>query len=73
MPKGYWIASGQFLKGYRKADRKCPNTHCQPIGEEAELLIGYREKCVNFHPFSMNRCASVYNYYNTYRYKNKIT
>jgi hypothetical protein len=26
-----------ILKGYRKAAGKCPNTHCQPIGEVAEL------------------------------------
>jgi hypothetical protein len=30
IPKGYWKATG-----------KCPNTCCQPIGEEVELPSGY--------------------------------
>jgi hypothetical protein len=42
MPKGYWIASGQFLEGtYWKAAGKCPNFRRQPIGDKTELPSGY--------------------------------
>jgi hypothetical protein len=53
MPKGYWKASGQFLKGIGKPLEKCPNTCCQPIGEEAALPGGYCQKHGNSHPFSL--------------------
>jgi hypothetical protein len=51
-----------FFTGYRKAAGKCPNTSCQPIGEEAELPTGYWQKRGNFHPCSLKRCVSVYIY-----------
>jgi hypothetical protein len=38
-----------ILKEYRKAAGKCPNTHCQSIGEEVELPSGCRQKLGNFH------------------------
>jgi hypothetical protein len=62
MPKGYWDASRQLLKGIETAG-KCPNTSCQPIGEEAELPSDYWQKHGNFCPFSLKRCVSVFIYY----------
>jgi hypothetical protein len=51
-----------IVKGYRKAigKWKCPNTRCQPIGEEAELPSGYWLQHGNFHSFPLMRCISVY-------------
>jgi hypothetical protein len=40
-----------------KAAGKCPKTHCQPIGEEAELPSGSWQKQGNFHPFSLRHCV----------------
>jgi hypothetical protein len=50
----------EIPKGFRKADGKCPNTCHQPIGEEAELPSGCRQKCGNFHSFPLKCCISVY-------------
>jgi hypothetical protein len=58
MPKGYWKASGKFLKGVGK-----PLGNAQiPIGEEIELPSSYWQKRGNFHPFSMKQYVSVYIY-----------
>jgi hypothetical protein len=57
MPKGYWEASGQFLKGLRK-----PNTSRQPIGEEAELPSSCPQKRGNFRSFPLNCYISIYIY-----------
>ncbi len=45
----------EILKGYRKAAGKCPNTICQPIGEEVKLPSGCRQKHGNFHSFPLFR------------------
>jgi hypothetical protein len=52
-----------ILRGYKKDTVKCPNTRCQPIGEEAELLSDNWQKRGNFRPFSLKRCIFVYIYF----------
>jgi hypothetical protein len=52
-----------ILKGHKKAIGKYPNNRHQSVGEKAELLSGYWQKCGNFHPFSLKGCISVYIYF----------
>jgi hypothetical protein len=37
-----------ILKEFREATGKCPNTCCQPIGEEVELPSSYYQNCGKF-------------------------
>jgi hypothetical protein len=62
VPKGYWAASGNFLKGIGKPLGKCPNTSNQPTGQEGEFPSGYWQKRGNFHPFSLKGGVSVHIY-----------
>ncbi len=59
MRKGNWEASGGIPKVCIKAPGKCPNTSCQPIGEEPGLSSGYQQKHGNFHLFPLKCCIYV--------------
>jgi hypothetical protein len=48
-----------ILKGYWKDTEKCPNTHCQSIGEKDELPSNYQQKHGNVHEFYLQRCIYV--------------
>jgi hypothetical protein len=57
MPKGYWKADGQFLKGIGNLLGNAP--HRQLIGEQAELPSSCRQNRGNFHSFPLNCFISV--------------
>jgi hypothetical protein len=59
MPKGYWKASGKFLKGIGKP---LGNAQITAVIQKIELPNGYWQKRGNFHPFSMKQYVSVYIY-----------
>jgi hypothetical protein len=51
MLKGYWKASGQFLKDKGKPLENAQKTHCQPIGEKADCPVAIGKKVAISIPF----------------------